>query len=251
MTNININNVRCHYLLEGQGEVIVLLHGWGQNTEMMQFIQDRYIDRFRVLNFDFPGFGQSEEPPVAWGVEDYTDFLEKLLKELKIENPILIGHSFGCRVAFHYAAKHPVQKMVLTGAAGLRPKAQPKNQIKTKVYKGAKKILQFFGAKELEEKLKRMMGSEDYRNASGVMRDTLVKVVNDDVSSLLDKIDCPTFLFWGKDDDATPLWMGQEMEKRMRNAGLAVIENEGHYAYFYQQQIFCRALDSFLGGNTE
>lgn len=247
MATININGIRCYYQLQGEGDAVVLLHGWGQNTEMMQFIQDHLSNRFQVLNLDFPGFGQSEQPPVAWGVSDYAQFLEQLLNKLNISSPILIAHSFGCRVAFHYAAKKGASKMILTGAAGLRGK-ETKVRMKTKVYKRVSSLLKLMGAEKTQEKLKSVMGSADYRQATGVMRDTLVKVVNDDVSDLLDKIDCPTFLFWGKEDDATPLWMGQEMEKRMKNAGLAVVENEGHYAYFYQPQQFCRALDSFLGG---
>lgn len=248
MSKIKIKGIDCHYILQGEGADIVLLHGWGQNTTMMQFIQDHCSNRYRTLNIDFPGFGESEEPQVAWSVEDYALFLEELFQQLNIKNPILIGHSFGCRVAFHYAAKHPVKKMILTGAAGLRPKKSLKNKVRVRTYKILKKGLEVVGAKQLQEKLKKSFGSTDYRSVSGVMRDTLVKVVNDDVSELLSKIDCPTFLFWGREDDATPLWMGQEIEKRMKNAGLAVIDHEGHYAYFNQQAIFCRALDSFLGG---
>lgn len=248
MATIEVNGTSCYYTLEGSGKDLVLLHGWGQNTQMMQFIQDHFSDRFRVLNLDFPGFGQSHQPPCAWGVEEYTCFLEELLRKLNIKNPIFVGHSFGCRVAIHYAARNQVRKMALTGAAGLRPKAKTQNTMKVAFYKTAKKILQTINATRLEEKLKKSFGSEDYKNASGVMRDTLVKVVQDDVSELLPLIDCPTFLFWGKEDDATPLWMGQELEKRIQNAGLAVLENEGHFAYFNQGVRFCRALDAFLEG---
>ncbi len=248
---VKIGELQCHIVTKGQGVDVVLLHGWGQNTEMMQFIQDHLQPFFRVTNLDFPGFGKSEEMKEPWSVQRYTEFLEEVCAELGIDNPILIGHSFGCRVAIRYAAKHSVQKMILTGAAGIRPKKTLINKLRLLTYKVAKKGLQVFGAKELQEKLKKKFGSADYKNASGVMRDTLVKVVQDDITDLLNQIECPVLLVWGDQDDATPLWMGKMMEKEMKNAGLAIFEGDGHYAYFNQSQRFCRILDVFLEKEKE
>ncbi len=90
------------------GQAVVCLHGWGQNTEMMQFIQDYLSARFRVINLDFPGFGQSAEPDRGYSVDDYALWLHDLLESLHVDNPILIGHSFGCRVALVYANQYPV-----------------------------------------------------------------------------------------------------------------------------------------------
>ena len=99
--------------------------------------------------------------------------------------------------------------------------------------------------KKLEE-LQKNAGSEDYRNAQGIMRPTFVKVVNDDVTELLPLIKCPVLLVWGDLDTAAPLWMGQQMEKMMPDAGLAIFAGDDHWAYWHQADRFNRVLDIFL-----
>ena len=96
------------------------------------------------------------------------------------------------------------------------------------------------------EELQNRSGSADYRNARGVMRETFVKVVNDDVTPVLKDVRCPVLLVWGSEDTAAPLWMGQMMEKEMPDAGLAVFEGDDHFAYWHQPDRFNRVLDIFL-----
>lgn len=247
MPTININGQNIHYIQQGKGKWnVVCLHGWGQNIEMMQMITDHLKDKFTVTVLDFPGFGNSQEPKESWSVDDYTDNFSAFLDALEIQNPILIAHSFGCRVAIHYATKKPVHKMVLTGAAGIKPKHGLDWYFRTYSYKAMKKILTLPGLKKYEDDVKKYFGSSDYKNSQGVMRDTFVKVVNDDVTSLLEKVSMPVLLVFGEKDEATPLWMGKMMEEKMPNAGLAVFENDDHYAYWHQWDRFNRCLDVFL-----
>ncbi|MEG0177318.1 alpha/beta fold hydrolase [Anaerorhabdus sp.] len=246
MAVIDVMGASCNYTEQGKGIDVVLLHGWGQNTQMMQFIQDHLSSNFRVFNIDFPGFGESSEPPVPWGVLEYTEFLHEFCLKNNIVNPILIGHSFGCRVAIRFASLYPVRKMVLTGAAGIRPKRGLGYYVRTNTYKLGKKVVQLTGSKDLEKALQSKFGSSDYKNTSGVMRQTFVKIVNEDLTPYLDKFDCPVLLVWGDKDDAAPLWMGKIMEEKMKNAGLAIFEGDDHYAYFHQSRRFCLVLDSFF-----
>ena len=241
MAYATIHGIHSYYMIQGQGDPIILLHGWGQNTTMMQFIADHLSNRYTVVNLDFPGFGNSDEPPVAYSVDDYADWLNSLLDHLGLTNPILIGHSFGCRVALVYASKWPVKKMVLTGAAGIREKQSLMVQTKTKLYKIGKKV-----APKLAAEYAKKAGSSDYQNTSGVMRGTFIKVVNQDLKPLLPSIDVETLLVFGDQDDQTPLWMGETMEKLMPNAGLAVFKGQGHYAYFIEGARFLRVLDAFV-----
>ena len=97
-----------------------------------------------------------------------------------------------------------------------------------------------------QEDLKKMFGSEDYRSISGVLRDSFVRIVNEDLSGILKEVKVPCLLIWGDKDDATPLWMGKLMEKEMKDAGLVIFENEGHYAYWNQIQRFNKIVDVFL-----
>ena len=241
MTKSVIRNIESYYTDIGSGQPVVCLHGWGQNTDMMQFIQDYLSARFRVINLDFPGFGQSGEPDHGYTVDDYALWLHDLLVSLNVENPILIGHSFGCRVALVYAKNFSVKKMVLTGAAGIREPLSKQQIVKQKLYKFGKKM-----APGLAAKYAKKVGSSDYQNATGVMKETFVKVINQDLTPLLPFIDVETLLVFGDKDDATPLWMGQKMEQLMPNAGLAIFEGQGHYAYFVQANRFLKVLDAFL-----
>lgn len=227
---------------------MLLLHGWGQNKEMMSLIQVYFQNYFHVVSIDFPGFGESDDPDEPWGVPDYETHLEGLIKELDLKDLIIIGHSFGCRVAIRYAAKNPdnVRKMCLTGAAGIRPKHDLQWHIRTKTYKAGKWFLKVTGQKKKLEELQKNAGSEDYRNAQGVMKPTFVKVVNDDVSPVLKDVKCPVLLVWGEFDTAAPLWMGEQMEKQMPDAGLAVFKGDDHWAYWHQPQRFNQVLQIFL-----
>ena len=249
MTEFTVyKDVRTAWRHTGEGRDVILLHGWGQNMYMMGEIEKHLTQYFSVYNLDFPGHGESGEPPEPWGVPDYESFLAEFIAANGITDPILIGHSFGCRVAIRYAADHPdnVYKMVLTGAAGIRPERSAKTDLRTKAYKAGKWFLQKTGNQKALEALQNRSGSEDYRNAKGVIRPTFVKVVNDDVRPLLGSVVCPVLLVWGEFDAAVPLEMGRIMEREMKDAGLAVFEGDDHFAYWHQPERFNRVLDAFL-----
>ena len=117
--------------------------------------------------------------------------------------------------------------------------------------KAAKKAITLVGSEAMLEDFKRKSGSDDYRNATGIMRETFVKVVNDDVSGMLEDVTVPVLLVWGENDEAAPLWMGKQMEAKMKNAGLAIFEGDDHFAYFNQSARFNRCLDVFLKEDWE
>ena len=184
----HIRNTNIHVLVEGSGpQAIVLLHGWGQNAYMMKFLQDHLCGEYTVVNLDLPGFGQSEEPKCVWTIQDYAQMLEDLLKELQIQKPILIAHSFGARIAIRYSAYHEVKQMILTGAAGIKPRHSLVWYAKVYTYKLLKKL-----------PIAHRMGSVDYQQASGVMRGILVASVEEDLRPLLPRISCETLLVWGE-----------------------------------------------------
>ena len=244
---ISLKDIKVNYKKYGnKSKVVLLLHGWGQNIEMMDFIGEFLKKHFTVYNFDLPGFGESEEPKEVWGVEDYADMLKQFCDTKKIANPIIIGHSFGCRIAIRYAYKYGAYKMVLTGAAGVRDKRTLSWYIRVYSYKLGKKLMNMGLFKNKLKKLQENAGSEDYKNTSGIMRQTFVKVVNDDVTPILKDIDTETLLVFGENDEATPVSKGKLMEKLMPNAALVVFENDDHYAYFHQAQRFNMVLEAFL-----
>lgn len=226
---------RIHYTLEGKGEPLVLLHGWGQNMAMMKFIADHFKQRFQVLNLDLPGFGESEEPKCVWNLDDYTLCIHECCKALQLSNPTLIAHSFGARIALLYAHRYQAQKLVLTGAAGIKKSKTLQYYIRIYTYKLLKKL-----------HMAPDMGSEDYKTASEVMKGVLIESVERDLRSLLPQITNEALLVWGEKDEATPLWMGETMEKMMPNATLIVLDGDDHFAYFHQPQRFIAILEYFL-----
>ena len=100
-----IKGIRTNYTQYGEGQDIVLLHGWGQNIKVMEPLAKR-LNGYRITIIDLPGFGLSEEPPTSYSVSDYADYVHELLESLEIKNPILIGHSFGGRVSIIYGSKY-------------------------------------------------------------------------------------------------------------------------------------------------
>ena len=196
---VKIDDLKINYIQYGKGSDILLLHGWGQNIEMMKILGDHFENNHRITILDFPGFGKSDEPKSPWSVEDYSLLVGKLIKKLKIKNPIIIGHSFGGRVAIKYSSMNDVNKLVLFGAPCIRE--QKELPLKVKILKSLKKLP---GLNELGEYMKRYIGSDDYRNATPMMREILVNTVNEDLSGDAIKIKCPTLLIWGTNDSAAP-----------------------------------------------
>jgi len=210
---------------------------------------------YRVCAPDLPGFGKSEEPPLAWGVDDYADFALAFLAELGIRSAVLIGHSFGGRIAIKLASRKnlPIEipKMILVDSAGLRRQKTAKQAARALLYRTVKRIvsIELIQKKfpDLLEKWRKKMGSEDYRNASPRMRECLVKAVNEDLTQCLPFISCPTLLIWGENDAVTPLENAKIMEKLIPDAGLVVLKNAGHNSFLHQSYTFGKVLDSFLG----
>ena len=240
-----INDVDINYIRYGDnnGEDVVLLHGWGQNIEMMKPIGNPLSKEFNVTIIDLPGYGESSEPPFPWEVSDYVDALKKLLDELKIDNPILIGHSFGGKISLLYASMYKVKKLVLFGSQFKQEIT--KLSLKTKILKALKKVPVL---NKLEGFAKRHIGSVDYRNASDTMRKVLVNTVNLDITEQVKKIEAPTLIVWGTLDEAVPLKRAYELESLIKDAGVVVYENCTHYAYLENLNQTINILYSFLGG---
>lgn len=237
----NIRNLDINYIQYGnkKGKNIVLLHGWGQNIEMMKPLGDN-LSEYHITILDFPGFGQSSEPQNSLTIYDYVEILEELLEELNIHKPILIGHSFGGRVAILYAARNTVEKLVLFGSPCIR---NQRKSTKEKVLKSLKKMP---GMNRIGEYAKKFIGSRDYRNASPIMRETLVNVINEDLSAYAKKIQCPTLLIWGSLDTEAPIEEARELEALLVDGGLVELPGCTHYAYLEALQQVINILHNFL-----
>ena len=256
----NVNGTEICYRIEGEGENrVLLLHGWGCDMKLMQPVADALKTDHRTLSVDFPGHGESGRPPEPWGVPEYAACLKELLKRLSFTPCSVVAHSFGARVAAWLEAEEPgfFDRIVFTGGAGIRPKPSEKSKAKTARYKKLKsycetaKKIPLFGkaAESLEEKLRQKYGSRDYNALDAEMRQTFVKVVNQDLTELYSRFRASTLLIWGDADTETPLWMAKEMEKRIPDAGLVILEGGTHFAYLEQAARFNVIVRQFLKGD--
>ena len=131
---IQLLGLNFHYTVQGEGAPIILMHGWGCNLTTLQSVEKVAMENHTVYNVDFPGFGESQEPSQVWGVEEYTQLIEQFVKAENIENPILLGHSFGGRVGILYSSRNKVNKLILVDAAGVKPRRSLKYYFKVYTY---------------------------------------------------------------------------------------------------------------------
>lgn len=252
MEQIIANSTPISYTVEGRVDAppLILMHGWGCNHATVASIAATASKTHRVYNIDFPGFGDSPEPKEVWGVEEYTRTIEDFALRLNITKPVLVGHSFGGRIAILFASRNKTDKVVLVDAAGVKPKRSLKYYYKVYTFKLKKRLLYLMLGQERAEKYldkaRKKAGSSDYANASPMMRRILSKVVNEDLKSKMPKIKAPTLLVWGTEDMATPLADAKLMESLIPGSGLVTFPGASHYSFLDCPGQFAAVLSSFL-----
>jgi len=243
----------------GQGKPLVILHGWGSSSQAMLPLANKLADIRTCYLIDFPGFGQSPEPPAAFSVDDYANIVKEFIVEMNLNTPDLLVHSFGARVALKLCAdpsSPELAKILITGGAGMKPKRSAKFYFKKYLAKLLKSPFYLAGGNLREKGLRKLrstslwkkLGSSDYRQLSGVMRETFVKTVSEHLDDLLPAIDHEILLLWGENDDATPLYQAKIMEGGLKNSALVTIKNAGHYAFLDQQERFIAIARAFYTG---
>ncbi|MBR0400673.1 MAG: alpha/beta hydrolase [Mogibacterium sp.] len=297
MSNIVINGLNISYKITGPGadkgsdisngiRTAVILQGWGTSLDLYDSVAAAINDVYRVVQLDLPGFGDSDEPPEAWNVDAYADFLCVFMEKLGVRNAVLIGHSYGGRMIIKLAARaadhinaasgnatgdtaiadsdaendpadkglpFKIDKIVLVDSAGVMPERSWQQKLKVKRFRALRKILTSAPVHALFPEVIdywiSKQGSEDYRNASPVMKKCLVMAVNEDLKHLFPYVQQETLLVWGDADTDTPISDAHIMEELMPDAGLAVIEGAGHYSFLEQPVLFRTIIRTYLGAD--
>ena len=238
---------------EGDGEAVVVLHGWGASCTLYRTVIDPLKNNFRVIAPDFPGFGKTTEPSFAYSIEDYASFVIALLKQLNINKAHLIGHSHGGRTVLELLTGNygfDFDKVVLLDSAGIPVKKKISKRIRIRTYKILKGLLTFGAVKKMFpdalESLKKKFGSADYANASDIMRQSMVKVLPCDYTDKLSSIKNSTLLIWGENDNDTPLSCAKILEKGISDCGLVTVKGAGHFAYAQAPLLTANVLKSFF-----
>jgi pimeloyl-ACP methyl ester carboxylesterase len=213
------------------GPLVVGLHGWGRDHRDFSAVLRGYPH----LLIDLPGFGVSPPPTATWGAADYAACVAAVLDEHaaaaspEAQPPVVIGHSFGGRVAVCLAASRPdlVRALVLCGVPLLRSPRDGKPGVS---YRLGRKARQMGLLSERRfEAMRRAKGSADYNAAIGVMRSVLVRVVNESYDAELAAIRCPVALLWGGNDRAVPPSMVEEASRLLSAPTAAdVVGGAGH-----------------------
>lgn len=245
-----ISGLNINYQLSGQGRDVLLLHGWGVDAVVMEPLRLHLAESCRAVSLDLPGFGDSSAPKDVWGVNEYADFVESFIDELGLVQPVIIGHSFGGRLAIILGSRGKAGKLILVDSAGVLPKRGFDYYCRVYSYKIAKKIFSLPIFRNYAEQVLSFWldnnPSSDYVAAEGIMRKIFVKVVNEDLQHLLQQINVPALLIWGENDTATPLADGKLMESLIPDAGLVAFAGAGHYPFLDDPSRFNLIADYFL-----
>lgn len=247
-----INGFTLYYEKYGNGEKnIVILPGWGETRKtfyhMIAFLSQTYT----VYIVDYPGFGKSPFPNHDLTIYDYTNLILDFLNENSIVLPIIIGHSFGGRIAitlngyFH----HKIDKLILIGSAGIKPKKTLYQKLRQMTYKFLKRIKYLLPKKHRKkylESLLHLFGSSDYQQLNINQRKTFIQIINEDLTPYLKDILVETLLIWGENDQDTPLKDGQKMAKEIPDAGLVVFKGRGHFCYLEEPALTNLIIRQFL-----
>lgn len=219
----------------------MFLHGYLASKETFIYQTEFLKGRFRVIAVDITGFGKSPKITHAYSLDDYVSDVVEFINSLGIKSYHVVAHSFGARIAIKLARQDKrLKKLVLTGAAGLKPKRSVKYYFKVYSYKLFKRFLP-------SKKLKNF-GSTEYKNLSGFMKESYVKIVNEHLDGYLKYIENKTLILFGENDKDTPLYMAKKFKKYIKNSTLHIIKNAGHFAFIDEPYVFNLYLSEFLLG---
>lgn len=240
---LDIGGSRIRYKRAGSGTPVLLLHGWGGSIESFEPVFQALSPAFDTVAIDFPGHGQSSLPPVPWNVSDFLSLTIGVMDALGLKQPHIVAHSFGGRVTIKLAAEHPDRagKLLFTAGAGVASKTTLVKSLKRTAAAVAHGLEAVPGAAGwiggLKRRMKPHLGSRDYLNA-GELRETLIRVVAEDLTPYLGRIRSKCLLVWGDQDQETPLYMGETMKANLRDSELVVFPGAGHFPYLDQSNKF-------------
>ena len=214
-----LNDKKTFANINSENPTVCFLHGWGRSSQDFYLISQSYD----YINFDLPGFGKSQEPETSMNPKEYAEYINQFIPN-SVET--VVGHSFGGRVAVHLSGLRNFEKLILIGVPLIKKQTSSGKLSMLNFYKS----LNRFGilSNDKVEKIKKKKGSYDYRNSQGIMRENLVKAVNDDLSQELENIKSKVHLIWGSEDKEVPIDIAKEANKKIKKSNLHILEGQGH-----------------------
>jgi pimeloyl-ACP methyl ester carboxylesterase len=249
---ILVRGIETNYKIGGEEENLLILHGWNGSSDSWRKIIEILEIKYKVICPDFPGFGKTKIPEKAWDLNDFVEWLEEFTEKLNLKEFFLLGHSFGGRVAIRFSISYSekVKKLILVSSAGIKPEWGLKEKIIFQISKIGNAIFSknhFFrfrdGARNLFYRIARI---KDYSKAKGVMRETMKKIVEEDLLPELPKIKTETLILWGEKDKIIPLKYAYLFKEKIKNSKLKILPKIGHSPHLEDPEKLAEVLISNL-----
>ena len=227
---------------------ILILPGWGNTRNTFSNIINLLKDKYKIYIIDYPFFGNSPLPDKELTIHDYSELIYNFIKYNKINNPIIIAHSFGGRIASIICNRIKVSKLILIDVAGIK-RFDIKVFIKTRIYKFLKKLT-YLLPRLIKVKVREILllkfSSKDYLNVPSIMKKTFQNIVKEDLRKYYKNINSETLIIWGDKDNDTPLKDGLYLNKVIKNSALIIYKNSDHFSYLNYPYLTNRILEKYL-----
>jgi len=238
-----LNNVLVNYESLGNGKTTMLvLHGWGRSLDDWRQVSRELSKKSKVFLLDLPGFGNSSLPEENADTNYYSGVVNEFIKKMKVEDIILLGHSFGGKIAIVVAGKNKkVKKLVLVAPSGV----EEKSFITTLKILTAKIINKMPLGGVIKERLKDSFSSSDYKNAGSLKR-IFKTVVNQKVDREAREITAETLIIWGdRDKELAPRW-GKKIRELIGGSRLRIVWGAKHHPHLEKPEKFLEIVNEFV-----
>lgn len=268
---IVVDGVKTCYVDSGveDGETLVFLHGLSLSIHNMRLNYPRFFDQYRVVIFDFPGFGKSEFTNESYDMKYFSEFLLSFMDCLEIGKAVLIGNSLGSHVAIQVALDYPdrFNAIVIESSTGIRKRYGIVEDLLINIFvtekffynlseKKMRKHIEtsWYKVSPCSEELvqhrisyrRKYFGTDVYRNNNTAFYRGLIHVIRDSVRGIARDIKVPTLIVWGRYDAVTKLDDAFYLHKKIKGSKLEIIENAGHLAHIEQPDVFNRIVEDYL-----
>ena len=234
------------------------MHGWGGSSLSMEGLQKELAQKgFLVFNLDLPGFGKTPLTKSEMSMDDYKDVIVEFMEAKNIYQPVIIGHSFGGKLAVKLALDKPelISKIVLISASAVKPLNDTKKSLFSKISNFGKKVFSSKNLKKLYNPVRKfyyyyIVRERDYFDAGQKLQKTFIRVNDEYYDELLEKVKVPTLVIWGALDKVTPLWMGQKLESSIKGAELKIIKDAKQNLPLTKPEIVSEIIYNYLNELT-
>lgn len=248
---IIVDGMLTHYERAGKGRVVLILPGWADTAASWTPLMKELSKTYDVIVLNLPGFGGSQQPDVALGLDEYSRFVSNFLAKLGIKKVYaVIGHSNGGGLAIRALGETHItaDKLVLLASAGIRAVQQGRKgmlRVVAKTGKVLSKPLPRAVQQKLRARLYTAAGSDML--VAEHMQETFKKIVEDDVQQDAGRLKLPTLLIYGDQDEQTPPRYGETFYKLIKGSELITLTGADHFLHVHEAAKVAEEIERFLG----